>query len=504
MNARPKVIYPEPDAARVADPALAAKLTRLYSAPWELDERNVITSINPIWWAGLFAAENGIVYDQHEGFFRYDELDGTYQPESHFTIQTDVAFRILRAAREAEIPQLERKRGLTNLRGITEVMRGLTKRQEPFAHRHGMVALKNGCLFLRDDGSVRFEAFHRDILIRSKSSVPYDPKAKCPRFEEAFLGSMLEDPEDRELLVTQLGFMLFGVNPAHRMVILEGDSAAGKTVLSNIIVSLIGEYRCIQLRTEHLDKQFELEAFRGRSLLLGNDVGSTFLNTFGAQTLKGLTSSDLYHPEAKNRLDRRPLRGPFNVLIGTNTKLTYRAQGDAPAWRRRITLFPTVKPEGRKRIPNFEKVLLETEGAGIVNLLVAGAVRGLLQIRETGDIVIHDAHMDRVEKLILRSEPVETFVNRHIVSDPESDVTSQELLDAFGRFCHVRGWPSGTEDDFFKKVGPILTEKFGVSRSRSISRESGGKSREITGWRSVRLQDDGWKATEPGKPGNPF
>jgi hypothetical protein len=281
------------------------------------------------------------------------------------------------------------------------------------------------------------------------------------------------------------------------MIILEGDSAAGKTALSNIMSRLIGDERCIQLRTEHLDKQFELESFRGRSLLLGNDVGSNFLNTYGAQTLKGLTSTDLYHPEAKNRLDRRPLRGPFSVLIGTNTKLTYRAQGDAPAWRRRLTLFACVKPEGRRRIPDFDNLLIQTEGAGIVNLLTEGALRGLDQIKGYGDIIIPAAHMDRIEKLILRSEPVETFVTRHVVADNAADVTSEELLEAFGRFCHIRGWPSGTEDDFFKKVGPILTDRFGVSRSRSVKREGEGKTREITGWRGVRLVDDGWKPTEP-------
>ena len=495
MRTRTKYEHPEPSAEAIADPALAAKLTRLYSEPWKLDDRNKVIAINPLWWAGLFAEENGIIYDQHEGFFRYDEIEGIYQAESPFKIQTDVAYRLLRASRDGEIEELEGKRGISNLRTITDLMRGITKRQEVFSHRAGMVALANGCLQLRNDGGVRFEKFTKDLLIRSKSAVPYDPKAKCPRFEAEFVGPMLEDEDDRALLVTQLGFMLFGINPAHRMVILEGDSSAGKTALSNIMVALIGAERCIQLRTEHLEKQFELEAFRGRSLLLGNDVGSTFLNTFGAQTLKGLTSTDLYHPEAKGRVDRRPLRGPFNVLIGTNTKLTYRAQGDAPAWRRRITLFPTVKPEGRKRIPEFEYRLLETEGAGIVNLLVAGAVRGLQQIRETGDLVIHATHMDRVEKLILRSEPVETFVTRHVVADPEADVTAQELLDAFGRFCHLRGWPSGSEDDFFKKVGSIITDRFGVSRSRSVRRESEGKTREATGWRGLRLADDGWTPT---------
>lgn len=495
MRTRTKYEHPEPSAEAFADPALAAKLTRLYSAPWELDERNAVQSINPLWWAGLFAEENGIIYDQHDGFFRYDEIEGIYKSVSHFKIQTDVAYRILRASREGDIENLEGKRGLTGVRTITEFMRGIANRDEAFSHRPGLVALANGCLHIRADGGFRFDKFNKELLIRSKSAVPYDPKAKCPRFENEFLAPMLEDEADRALLVTQLGFMLFGINPAHRMVILEGDSSAGKTALSNIMVALIGAERCIQLRTEHLEKQFELEAFRGRSLLLGNDVGSTFLNTFGAQTLKGLTSTDLYHPEAKGRVDRRPLRGPFNVLIGTNTKLTYRAQGDAPAWRRRITLFPCVKPEGRKRIPDFEYRLLETEGAGIVNLLLAGAVRGLQQIRETGDILIHATHMDRVEKLILRSEPVETFVTRHLVADSEADVTAQELLDAFGRFCHLRGWPSGNEDDFFKKVGSIITDRFGVARSRSIKREGDGKSREITGWRGIRLADDGWTPT---------
>jgi phage/plasmid-associated DNA primase len=279
------------------------------------------------------------------------------------------------------------------------------------------------------------------------------------------------------------------------MTILEGDSSAGKTSLSNLIVALIGEDRCVQLRTEHLEKQFELDALRGRSLLLGNDVGANFLNTPGAQTLKGLVSTDLYHPEAKNRRDRRPLKGPFNILIGTNCRLTYRAQGDAAAWRRRLVIYPCRKPEGRKRVTNFEHVLLKEEGPGIVNLLLAGCRRALKQIEDAGDLELSDAQVDRVERLILRSEPIESFVTRCLVDEAEADVTAQELLEAFAAFCHSRGWKVGPEDAFFAKVGEVIADRFGVSRSHCVKREQSGKTKQLRGWFHLKLLDEGWRKT---------
>ena len=500
MKKTPDPVFDPPSPEGIADPELVAKLTRLYGNPWDLDDRNAIAALKVNWWARLVVEEQGILHDPDEKqFYEYDEIGGLYESVSHWALQDRASFRILRASRDAGFQQLERTRyhSVKAQKDLVEAMRAVSNSPEPFKPQKELgpaVALGNGVAVLRP-GGIKLEAFSRNFRLRFKAPVDFDPKARCPRFEREFLGTMLEEEEDRDLLVRQLGLMLFGINPAHRMCILEGDSAAGKTSLANIMVALLGENQCLQLRTEFLDSQFELDALRGKSLLLGNDVGSNFLSTPGAQTLKGIVSTDLYHPEAKNRRDRRPLRGPFNLLIGTNSRLAPRVQGDSAAWRRRMVLYPIRKPEGRKRIMNFEHILLKEEGSGIVNLLLDGGRRALKEVEAFGDLRMTDEQVGRVERLVLRADPIETYLTTCLIKEEGEDTTSDELTHGYYDYCRRANLTPVAEDYFQVKAKGIIALKFGIHQRRDISRDSDGKTTDRRGWRGLRLQIEEFRPT---------
>jgi phage/plasmid-associated DNA primase len=479
----------------LAPTELTDRLTRLYGEPWDVDDKGLVVRINPYWWAGLIHSESFLIHDpEEERFFQWDEIDGIYLPESRFRVALTVASRLLRASRDIRRPELTDFRSLKTCETIRTILRSVSEVRDPFHHKKPILALNDGVVELVG-GKVEFRRFDPKFLLCHKANVSYNRKATCPRFLAEFLKPMLPD-EDVDLAQRYLGLVFVGINPMNRMGVFEGESAAGKTTLVNIMVALRGEGRCCQLRTEHLDKQFELEAFRGRDLLLGVDVGATFLNSIGAQTLKGLCSTDLYHPEAKGRSDRRPLRGPFNVLIATNCKLTYRSQGDGAAWARRLLIFDCRTPERRKKIPGFDVVLLKAEGSGIVNWLLEGLKKAMREIENHGDLVLSDTQLDRVNQLVMRSEAAEAFVQRCLVADREEDVTSEELIEAFYSFCAARGWQPGSDRDFMVKLSSIIGDRFGRPKAGDLER-NGKKTRK--GWRGLKLVDEGWRSS-----GDPF
>jgi putative DNA primase/helicase len=476
---------PEPSFDGVLPAELVGKLTRKHGDPLETDSKGQIVGINDEWFAGLIEQEEHVIFDPEEGLFLWDEIAGIYQPVSPHGILARISRRLLLLSREGNLFALSRHRRLNKLRTVAEMLRAIADAREPFNHRKPLLALENGVVELRGN-EIKFQPFSPDLLLRHKAPVRFDPRAKAPRFLEEFLGPML-DAEDSDLLLRQLGLILLGQNPAHRMGILEGESAAGKTTLANLVVALVGEDRVCQLRTEHLDSQFEMDAFRGRTLLLGNDVNERFLNTPGAAALKGLVSTDLYHPEAKNRRDRRPLRGPFNVLIGTNCRLSYRSQGDAEAWRRRLILYYCRAAEGRRRIPNFEGLLLKREGPGIVNLLLEGLRRALIEVEATGDLELSAGQLERVDKLILRSDSVESFVDRTVRERVAGRILAEDVLDRYAMFCRVRDWRPVPEKVFLEKLGRLLFERFGRPKAHDLEGQD-GKARR--GWRGLELVRD--------------
>jgi len=465
------------------------RLKRLYGAAWTLTERGSVGSINPRWWAGLFHLENAAIYCQREGFFLFDDLEGIYVPASEDSIRERIAKRFLVLARDLGIEGLEKQAKVAVLGAILLYLRGIAEVRDPFDGIKGVLALENGVLCF-NQGRIRFEPFSSKFRVRDRTPVHYDPKATCPRFLEELLAPMLSN--DVDLAQRHLGLIFIGQNPMQRMGIFEGDSASGKTTLVNIMVALRGDGHCCQLRTEHLDKQFELESFRGRDLLLGVDVGARFLNSIGAQTLKGLCSTDLYHPEAKNRTDRRPLRGPFNVLITTNCKLTYDSQGDGAAWARRVLIYECRGVAGRKKITDFDRILVREEGPGIVNWLLEGVDMAQREIEAHGDLVLTDEQLERINQLVMRSEAAEAFVQKCLELDPDDDVTSDELTPAFFAFCSARGWSPSSEQTFLAKAAILIGERFGRPRAKDLERN--GK-RSLRGWRGLRLIDDGWRST---------
>jgi phage/plasmid-associated DNA primase len=463
------------------------RLKRLYDGAWTLNSRGSIGSINPRWWAGLFHLENDVLFCQREGFFLFDEVEGIYAPISPDYIRERVATRLLHVSRDQGVVGLSKHAKVATLAAIILHLRGIAEVKDPFDGHKGIMALENGVLIL-SGGKVRFEGFSAKFRVRDRIAVRYDPKAKCPRYDKEFIGAVL-GPDDVDLLHRQSGLILAGVNPSHRLGILEGASGAGKSTYLGIVTDLVGISRTVQLRTEHLDQPFEMSAFHGRTFLTAADVGDDFLSTRGAHTLKGLVSADLFYPESKNSNERKPLRGPFGVLIGTNCRLVYRSQGDADAWRRRLIIYEwQAPPADRKRTIDFGAKLIAAEGSGILNRMIAGYQAAWRELEDSGDLVLNDEQRARVENLVMRSEAVETFVKTRLEVDPGSEVSSEALVEAFFAWCAANGWTAPTERQVQLRLPELILEHWGVVRCHRLS---GPNGRLVRGWRGIRLVDDG-------------
>jgi hypothetical protein len=131
-----------------------------------------------------------------------------------------------------------------------------------------------------------------------------------------------------------------------------------------------------QLRTQHLDKQFELYRYRAKTLLSGVDVPGNFLQMGGAKVIKGLTGGDVLDAEGKGINDGYHIVGNYNIIITANEKLRVSLDGDVEAWRRRLLLLEFNQPPPAKKIDRFAEKLVEEEGPAIL----AWGLRGFLRV----------------------------------------------------------------------------------------------------------------------------
>ena len=122
------------------------------------------------------------------------------------------------------------------------------------------------------------------------------------------------------------GSCLLGRNEAQRFLLLIGTPNGGKSTFMNILEKVIGINNVGQLRTEHLNKQFELFGFVGKTLLAGKDVPSDFLLQKSAYVIKALVGHDMLTAEKKGHSEPVPLYGDFNIGITCNADLNVRLE----------------------------------------------------------------------------------------------------------------------------------------------------------------------------------
>ena len=254
--------------------------------------------------------------------------------------------------------------------------------------------------------------------------------------------------------------------------------------LVNVIEQLIGRDNSVELRTNCLTGRFEVGRYLGKKLLIGRDVPSDFLQRAGAQKLKSLTGNDTLTAEFKGENSIEVVIGEFNVIIVSNSRLLLRFESDEGAWRRRLLVINYERPPlpTEKRIDQFDKVLMATEGSGILNFALAGAAELLSQNRQ---IQRSEEQMKKAESLLMSSDPVSYFISNYVELDPDSNLTVELMVRKFRDFSQSCKWPLASERKIQSRIKEMMFELYGIMQSKNISYE-GRAVRGYIGCRFVK------------------
>lgn len=396
-------------------------------------------AVNQNYFAMKYSMEHGILYEPGvDDFYVYDTESGLWRKQTVAWLKLVLSRYIKQHGDKAEIADIGHKLSNGVVGGVITWLRGHAEKVDPFNGKHRAIHLRNGMLDLNAAPPVlkQFSQYHYS---RNQSPIVYDPAATCPRFLNDLLRQVLKDA-DIELLQRWAGMALMGSNLAQRILIQTGPGGSGKSTFASVIEKIIGTENVAMLRTTHLGGRFELAGYYNKSLLSGKDVSGDFLDDRGAHVLKALVGGDQLDAEKKGG-SSFPLRGNFNVIISTNTRLKVRLEGDHSAWRRRLLIVEYgERPAGVKTLPGFDDTLVREEGAGIVNWMVEGLVRLLREIKADGCVKLSTVQADRIENLLAESESVSVFARKCIIRSESDDVTVDEIVSHYNQYCITRGW----------------------------------------------------------------
>lgn len=110
-----------------------------------------------------------------------------------------------------------------------------------------LIAFNNGVLELF--GDFRFRDGKPEDYISFSTGIDYDPEKQYYEYEEwgnvdRFIKQVLPDPEVRDYFLNRLASNLAGGNPSQTFHIMTGSGSNGKSMISNLAATALGDYAC--------------------------------------------------------------------------------------------------------------------------------------------------------------------------------------------------------------------------------------------------------------------
>lgn len=273
---------------------------------------------------------------------------------------------------------LRRRRGLDNMVALArhrpEIAIG---NPEAFDSHAWLLNLENGTLDLRT-GELR--PHNPDELLTKLIELPFDPQARCDRFER-FLDEVFDGDADTIRFVQQaIGYSMTGDTREHAFLVLYGTGKNGKSTFLRIAGSILGDY-AMTARAETFVNRKPGTATNDLARLQGARFVSAVETSDGhllaESFIKGVTGGDRVSARFlfAEYFEFEPI---FKLWLGTNHKPVIRGSDDG-IWRR-VRLVPFNQRFEDDRADPDLRDKLESELAGIL----AWAVRGCLDWARNG------------------------------------------------------------------------------------------------------------------------
>jgi P4 family phage/plasmid primase-like protien len=294
-------------------------------------------------------------------------------------------------------------------------------------------------------GEIRAPDRRIDLSTRQTTVSPN--KISTPLWS-GFLKDVLQDEERIAYLQELLGSSLFGDSRFHVLPVLVGSGANGKSTLLDVVAGVLGDYAATMPENFLLDANgaahpTEIARLRGVRFAMASETRPD--GKFNESRVKMLTGGDTLSARFMNQnfFDFKPTHTLFLAL---NHLPAVKSGGDG-FWRRlrKIDFNITIAPEKRKE--NLAQLMIETEGPGILQWMIEGAVRVTTQGFSEPDSV-------KAATLTYRHEEdhIAKFVDERIVVAATGTATKTSVFNAYRNWCIDNGEKYITQNALAREI----------------------------------------------------
>lgn len=294
-----------------------------------------------------------------------------------------------------------------------------------------------------------------DLFTRC-TNTPYDPTARCPKWE-AHLARFLPNPSIRRQVLRDLGRALIGTTVAESLPIWYGTGANGKSTTIRTVAGVLGKYATNAPMNLLVEKRHEDHPAGVAEL-----IGARLVFAIEADRRAQLSETLVTNLTGGDRIKTRYLYGnpfeaecTFSIFLIGNHKPGIRAITEG-IWRR-INLTPwdyQIPPTERR--PQDEVIHdLLSEAPGILNSLLYGLRDWQSDHSWTAPEVLASTSQYRQDE-----DTIATFLEDCTSPDPNGQIPVGELYDLYVR------WSGAASAMGKKTLSNVLAEK-GFTQSRN-------------------------------------
>jgi len=332
----------------------------------------------------------------------------------------------------------------------------------------------NGTVNLRTG---ELHAHRRGDLTTKLTGLPYEPKARCPRWEQFMLEVFAGDAELASYVQRAVGYSLTGHTREQAFFVLHGGGRNGKGRFIRQLRRLIGDAgKTTQFATLTADRNKqqgntpELAALFGARVVTAGEPDKGV--RLSESVIKSLTGED--EITVCNKFEAPfsfiPL---FKLWLHVNHKPEIRGT-DNGIWRRPKLIPFNVSFEGRADLALDDK--LDAEGPGILAWAILGAREWYAHGLGSAAAVAQATASYREE-----SDPIGPFIEDTLVRRDGAFVSSKALYAAYESWCQRNGVEPWKPQTLSKE---LVSRGFKSGRADALVRGFSGLELVMTGDRS--------------------
>ena len=334
--------------------------------------------------------------------------------------------------------------------------------EEPITDGTDLLAMANGLLdldaaILEEEQCLRVPTSEWFSL--TSWAFGFDPEATC-RTWRRFLKEVLPRESERFLLQEYLGYCLSFDTSQHRFLVLVGEGANGKSVVTEVATHCLGHDNVTHVGLERFGDRFSMAPMMGKLANIVSELG--VVRGVAEDFLKAVVSGDRVQVEFK-------FKSP--VYVSLTTRLLF-ATNELPVfrdrsrglWRRLMILpFNVTIPE-EKQDKTLARTICDTEAPGVFNWMLAG----LRRLRERGAFRLPSSSRRAVEGHRRTSNPALAFLEERCRADQAGQVLSAQLYSRYALWCE------------HQRLRPLTKQQFGQEVRRNfpavqrVQRREGG------------------------------